>query len=119
MPIYLFVYGTLMQQENNFYADLIQNLTTYVGKGWVYGKKYDLGAYPGIKLDITSTHQTKGEIYLIPTANEAKLFRALDEYEGYDSKNENDSLFIRKNATIHFGNETLLAWIYEYNQAIN
>lgn len=119
MSTYLFVYGTLMQQENNLYADLIQKLTTYVGKGRVYGKKYDLGNYPGIKLDITKTHKTEGEIYNISSENEEELFLALDEYEGYDSDNIEDSLFIRKQVEVYFKNKTLTAWIYEYNQAIN
>ncbi len=115
MTSFLFVYGTLMQRERNEFTRVIKKSTRYIGKGFVYAKKYDLGDFPGIKIDLSKKHKTQGELYEI-TANQEELFLILDEYEGYNENNIETSLFIRKEIEVITEHKTFVAWVYEYNQ---
>ena len=113
---YLFVYGTLMQKHDNPYSELIQANSQLIGKGFIYAKKYDLGAYPGIKICTTKTHKTTGELYKI-IENLDLIINELDYYEGYDSKNPQESLFIRTEVTVYTDdNKEISAWVYEYGE---
>ncbi len=113
MPDYLFVYGTLMKSERNQFSLLLQKHTEFIDKGYIFAKKYDLGAYPGIKLDMTKTAITKGELYQIAN-NFKSLMEKLDNYEGYIKNNEEQSLFIRKKTEVITPSKKYNAWIYEY-----
>ena len=115
---HLFVYGTLMKNENNPYNELIQANSSLIGKGYIYAKKHDLGHYPGIKLDLKKEHQTYGELYEIRT-NSEQVFNELDFYEVYFPNDIDKSLFIRKEASVFINNGTeLKAWTYEYAKDI-
>ena len=114
MNDYLFVYGTLMQNHNNYYAQLVQKNSSLIGNGFIYAKKYDLGDYPGIKICNSKTQQTFGEVYQIKN-NLNLILKELDYYEGYNSENPKESLFIRKKVTVFTeGANTIKAWVYEY-----
>lgn len=115
MTSFLFVYGTLMQHERNEFTEAIKKSTRYIGKGFVYAKKYDLGDFPGIKIDLSKKHKTQGELYEI-IKNKNELFSILDDYEGYNKNNIENSLFIRKEIEIITKHKTFVAWVYEYNQ---
>lgn len=118
MNQYLFVYGTLMEDHENEYAQLLQKNSELIDKGFIYARKYDLGSYPGIKIDISKTHKTKGELFLIKT-NPNLVIKALDYYEGYDLKNPKESLFIRKEVNVFTKeNKKTKAWVYEYTQIV-
>jgi len=115
---YLFVYGTLMKNENNPYNELIQANSSLVGKGFIYAKKHDLGHYPGIKLDSNKEHQTYGELYEVKT-NTEQVFSELDFYEVYMPSDLEKSLFIRKEASVFLnGNTEFKAWTYEYAKPV-
>ena len=116
---YLFVYGTLMKNENNPYNELIQSNSSLIGKGYIHAKKYDLGHYPGVKLDSKKEHQTYGELYEVKT-NAEHVFSELDFYEVYTPNDIENSLFVRKEASVFLNrNETeFKAWTYEYAKAI-
>ncbi|WP_010522292.1 gamma-glutamylcyclotransferase [Aquimarina agarivorans] len=60
--VYLFVYGTLLQHNDNVYADLLIKNAIKLTDGFIYAKKYDLGNFPRIKIDPEKRFKTYGEL---------------------------------------------------------
>lgn len=118
MSTHLFVYGTLMQQADNEFSLLIKKHTRFIGNAFIYAKKYDLGSYPGVKLDPLEKHKTFGELYEI-TGNKDYLLKTLDDYEGYIGKDLKNNLFERKVTVAEYNHEKIKAWVYEYARPIN
>lgn len=118
MSTYLFVYGTLMQQAENEFSLLIQKHTRFIGNAFIYAKKYDLGSYPGVKLDPLEKHKTFGELYLI-TDNQDYLLKNLDDYEGYIGKGLKNNLFERKVTVVQCDHKEISAWVYEYARPLD
>lgn len=86
-----------------------------VGEGLVHGVLYDLGEYPGAVLDAAANSKIAGTVLELPA--DTGILSALDEYEGYDSKAPETSLFVRvtHRMTMDSGGE-LACWIYVYNR---
>jgi gamma-glutamylcyclotransferase (GGCT)/AIG2-like uncharacterized protein YtfP len=113
-PDCLFVYGTLMEGQRN---DLLSQIeASFVGRGTIQAKLYDLGEYPGAKPD--HRNQVKGEVYRLTRPAEALAL--LDRYEDYVSLRRRDSLFVREQAqvTLEDGNMKT-AWVYFYNRPVD
>jgi gamma-glutamylcyclotransferase (GGCT)/AIG2-like uncharacterized protein YtfP len=111
---YLFVYGTLQPgRAPAEIAPIVRRLTA-VGDGFVRGRLYDLGEYPGVVLDETG-EKIPGKILRLPDAPE--VLKRLDEYEEFDVAQPEGSLFVRKEwpVTRGNGNRKLVCWIYVYN----
>lgn len=88
----------------------------YVGNGFVYGRLYDLGKYPGAILDRFSKGKIFGRVYELP---DAQILEEFDNYEEYDPNKPAKSLFIRKQVSINRANQKKLkAWVYEYNRDV-
>jgi gamma-glutamylcyclotransferase (GGCT)/AIG2-like uncharacterized protein YtfP len=64
-----------------------------VGEGWVRGRLYDLGEYPGAVLDEGSERRIPGTVFRLP--DDADFLSALDEYEGFEPDCPEASLFVR------------------------
>lgn len=71
---YVFVYGTLRRGEQRD-INLLQPAPFFIGIGQTSGVLYDLGAYPGLRLD--GSQSVQGEVYQIT----AELERQLDAIE--------------------------------------
>lgn len=71
---YVFVYGTLRSGEQRD-INLLKPSPQWVGEGLVAGTLYDLGDYPGIRLN--GPGSVCGEVYRIS----AELERVLDDIE--------------------------------------
>ena len=114
MSEYLFAYGTLQPGLGpGEIGDLIRDLLV-VGKGSVQGTLYDLGSYPGARLDTISSHRIWGTVFCLPTGID--LLSRLDAYEEYYPESPHASQFIRKLCTAQLTDgRTLECWIYEYN----
>lgn len=111
---YLFVYGTLLPgRAPAEIAPTVDRLRT-VGDGFVRGRLYDLGEYPGIVLDETG-EEIPGKIFRLP--KEPEVLKRLDEYEEFDAAQPEGSLFVRKEwpVTRKDGNRKLVCWVYVYN----
>ena len=112
MKQYLFVYGTL---KNEFappeIAGTVKRLK-FVGDGFVHGKLYDLGEYPGAVLG--TRDKIFGSIYELP--DDENILRELDNYEGFNPQKSKESLYLRRKIKVYTNNKTLTSWIYEYNQ---
>src|SRR5690348_2126047 len=114
MADYIFFYGTLLPERAPAeISGAVQRLKR-VGRGVVKGELFNLGAYPGAKLDPGARTTIKGEVFEIPS--DRSLLRELDRYEGFQPSRRANSLFIRKRFPVRLHDRTLRCWIYEYNR---
>lgn len=112
---YLFVYGSLLDKQNEFGAYLNANCTFYA-EGRFRGKLYDIGEYPGAILADVNNY-VHGKIYRV---NDAKqVFKQLDYYEGFGPEEAQPNLFTRELLTIEVVNETVECWMYLYNLPVD
>lgn len=117
MKQYLFVYGTLKDDiAPAEIAPIIRKLKR-IGDGFVFGRLYDLGNYPGAILEKSTRHKVFGRIYELP--DDPSVLAQLDEYEEFFPGMNSKSLFVRKQVFVHRGNqERIRSWIYLYNKEI-
>ncbi|HKP70733.1 MAG TPA: gamma-glutamylcyclotransferase family protein [Pyrinomonadaceae bacterium] len=114
MSDYIFIYGTLAPDiAPTEIAPAVSKLK-FIGRGYVYGKLYDLGEYPGAKLSRRVRSKVRGRVYRLPTNKQ--VIKSLDAYEEFRPDNPEKSLYLRKRAPVTLDNgKTLETWIYEYN----
>jgi len=62
---YLFVYGTLMRGNSNSFAEKLHSLCNFEGNGYLSGRLYQIGWYPGAVFEPQSDFKVHGEIYKI------------------------------------------------------
>ena len=94
-------------------APIVRRLQA-VGDGFIHGRLYDLGEYPGVVLD-EAGEEIPGKIFRLP--QEPEILKRLDEYEEFDSVQPEGSLFVRKEWPVSRsnGNKKLICWVYVYN----
>ncbi len=114
---YLFVYGTLQQDLDNEMSKFLSQYSEVVSKGFILGKLYKISWFPGaISSDVTSEH-VYGTVYKLKHISET--FKVLDDYEGFDVEQPNESLFKRKITTVFLENgNSIDAWVYLYNGSV-
>ena len=114
MAEHLFVYGTLKPDLAPPEVAGVMRKLKSVGQGAIRGFLYDLGKYPGLRLDAAG-NEVRGEIFEL---SDASVLRALDAYEGYDPGNHERSLFLRKQCQVQLqgSDQQLPCWVYEYNR---
>ena len=80
-PIWhLFTYGTLQPGlAPREIAPVVEKLRS-IGEGFLFGKLYDLGSYPGAVIDPASAWLIYGTVYELP--EDGEILRKLDAYEG-------------------------------------
>lgn len=111
----LFVYGTLLRDAEHLMANYLQERSKFLGIGFMPGELYKVDFYPGAIHDPTSDYQVRGELYQLQEPQ--KVFEVLDGYEGYDSQDPDNCLFLRKKVNIAQEGSLLLSWVYVYNQS--
>ena len=78
------------------------------------GVLYDLGDYPGTRLDPSSERKVIGWVYQLP--EDAGVLRELDGYEGFNPEAPEQSLFLRVEELVEMiDGRTLRCWIYVHN----
>jgi gamma-glutamylcyclotransferase (GGCT)/AIG2-like uncharacterized protein YtfP len=112
---YLFVYGTLLNQQNEFGAYLKAHSSFYKN-GRFKGKLYDIGEYPGAVYDPESSNYVYGNILFLNSAE--KTLKLLDDYEGFGDKQPQPNEYIRDIIEIEAGAELVKCWVYLYNLPI-
>ena len=107
----LFVYGTLLNEDNE-YGIYLKSNSRFYSYGKIKGKLYDIGEYPGAILT------AKGERYvygcILKLDHPENAFAVIDDYEGYGNDQPMPNEFIRLLAQV----ETSLivkCWVYVYN----
>lgn len=114
MPTHLlFVYGTLLQKDNQFGVYLKKHCI-FLSSGKIKGRLYDIGEYPGLLLD-TDGYFIHGSIYSIDSE---EVLHALDAYEGVGPDEEQPNLYLRMNCPVVTNNGESDAWVYVYNLPI-
>lgn len=113
MAYYLFTYGTLKSGLTPPEVAAILRRLTSLGTGIVLGTLYDLGRYPGLRLD--GAGEVLGEVFEF---QDPAILKALDAYEGCDPNRPSRSLFVRKQCQVRLSenDKDLLCWVYEYNR---
>ena len=109
---YLFVYGTLKPEAAPVEVAGVMRQLKRVGSGTIRGFLYDLGEYPGARLDANGG-EIKGEIFEF---DEPAILKPLDAYEEYDPEVPGKSLFVRRRCHVHLKEGNLFSWVYEYNR---
>lgn len=85
-----------------------------VGEGCVRGVLYDLGEYPGARLDVAADSRIFGTVFELP--GDEGVLRALDRYEGFNPEAVKDSLFVREKHAVELADRRKIdCWIYAYN----
>jgi gamma-glutamylcyclotransferase (GGCT)/AIG2-like uncharacterized protein YtfP len=112
MTDYLFVYGTLKPEVAPAEIAAVMRQLRSLGSGTIRGFLYDLGEYPGVRLD-SSGGEVEGEIVEF---NDAAILKPLDAYEGYYPEAPGKSLFVRRRCHAYLKEGNLFSWVYEYNR---
>jgi gamma-glutamylcyclotransferase (GGCT)/AIG2-like uncharacterized protein YtfP len=115
MKDYLFVYGTLLpDRAPEEVRDVVARLTP-VASGYMLGRVYDFGEFPGAVYDSAAATRVFGRVFELP-GGEASL-QQLDAYEEYRPNDLEHSLFVRQRLpiTLADGSE-LLCWVYVVNR---
>ena len=108
---YLFAYGTLKSGLAPAEIAGVTSKLKSLGPGIVRGTLYNLGSYPGLRLD--GKDEITGEVLEF---QDHSIFESLDAYEGYDPRRPEQSLFIRRRCRVRLENKDLICWVYEYNR---
>lgn len=115
MSEWVFTYGTLQPEyaPDEMTATLAQLRPE--GRGFVRGVLYDLGEYPGAVLDPDSKQKISGTVFQLP--RDAHILCKLDDYEEFDPRAPDKSLFIRTIQPVTLASGRILpCWVYEYNR---
>ncbi len=114
---FLFAYGSLQTFSLHPMAQWLHDKAVYINKAFVYGKLFDVGAYPAaIHSDSDVTNKIFGELFHIKNYN---IWKTLDEYEDYRPYSPKSSLYLRlivPSYLFHM-NERVFTHFYEYNQS--
>jgi len=108
----LFIYGSLLQTDNEFGGYLKQNSKLYK-QGKFKGKLYDIGEYPGAIFYPNGDYYVNGSIVQID--NPIETLKHIDNYEGFGDDQLQPNLFIRELLKIETKSGTEECWVYLYN----
>jgi gamma-glutamylcyclotransferase (GGCT)/AIG2-like uncharacterized protein YtfP len=108
----LFVYGTLRNTYDNPMAQLLRQNSQLVGHGYVPGRLFDLGWYPGATYEPDSTYRVWGDVFAI---TDETILSQLDSYEGIE--NHPDDEYARRDVPVQMGNRQVRCQMYVYLHA--
>ncbi|MFD2146691.1 gamma-glutamylcyclotransferase family protein [Mucilaginibacter antarcticus] len=111
----LFVYGTLLNTDNEF-ARYLKSNAKFHGAGKFIGRLYDIGEYPGATTGTTQDYEIKGDIYQLTSFNALVI---LDNYEGYGADQDQPNLYIRELLPVKTTAGIVDCWIYLYNLPVD
>jgi len=111
----LFVYGTLLDAQNE-YALYLKSHSNLFSRGKIKGKLYDIGQYPGAILSYQENEYIYGTILEI---NDGKnVLPVIDDYEGFGHDQPQPNEFIRVITEVETAVGLLNSWIYLYNLSV-
>ena len=108
----LFVYGTLLDEDNKYGVYLRDNSKFY-SQGTVKGKLYNIGEYPGAVLLPNNDDAIYGIILKMDDPETA--LELIDIYEGFGEGHQQPNEFIRILTDADTENGPVTCWIYVYN----
>jgi gamma-glutamylcyclotransferase (GGCT)/AIG2-like uncharacterized protein YtfP len=113
----VFSYGTLITGGLSAEIDaLVARYCTGRWEGWVRGRLFDLGAYPGAVRGARRDERVLGQVLELDQPEQ--LLPVLDRYEGFDPRAPHKSLYLRETVIVAptDGGRPIPAWIYWLNQ---
>jgi len=113
---YLFVYGTLLNADNEF-AIYLKNNCSFYANGKFKGRLYDVGEYPGAIADDQHASYVYGSIIMMDDTVSA--FKYLDDYEGFGPEQEQPNLFVRETIEVNSDKGIISCWCYLYNLPVD
>ena len=108
----LFVYGTLLDDDNKYGLYLRDNSKFY-SQATIGGRLYDIGEYPGAVLSATEGDIIYGVILQMDDPETA--LELLDIYEGFGGGYPQPNEFVRVLADAETSAGPVTCWIYLYN----
>jgi gamma-glutamylcyclotransferase (GGCT)/AIG2-like uncharacterized protein YtfP len=102
---HLFAYGTLQPGLAPAEITPVMEKLRLVGEGFIDGKLYDLGAYPGAVFDPASAWIIYGTVYELP--EDAEVLRQLDAYEGPEYARIEQLAVLTAGGVVN-------CWVYDY-----
>lgn len=113
----VFIYGTLLPGAAPREIAHAAAQLSFAGEGFVRGRLYHLGHYPGAVLDAAGEGRIFGAIFKLP--EDPAVLSALDAYEEFEPARPDVSQFVRMRTMVSLdaGGE-LECWIYVYNRPV-
>lgn len=112
----LFVYGTLLDDDNK-YGIYLRDNSGFFATGKLRGEMYDIGEYPGAVLLNEGDKYIYGTILQID--NPVEVLAVIDLYEGFGDDQPQPNEFIRVLTKAETEAGALECWIYIYNLPLN
>ena len=112
----LFIYGTLLNDDNEF-AIYLKNNSSFYAEGRINGRLYDLGEYPGAVLSPNCGEYIYGSI--VKLYNPEKVLPVIDDYEGYGDEQLQPNLFVRVLTEVITEQGSVDCWVYAYNLPVD
>jgi gamma-glutamylcyclotransferase (GGCT)/AIG2-like uncharacterized protein YtfP len=112
----LFVYGTLLDEDNK-YGIYLRDNSTFFSSGKLKGILYDIGEYPGAVLCPQGNEFIYGIILEID--DPAAVLALIDMYEGFGEDQPQPNEFIRSLTDAETDRGRVDCWIYLYNLPFN
>jgi len=85
-----------------------------VGEGWIHGRLYDLGGYPGAAPDANAPGKIFGTVMELP--DDAEILKELDAYEECDPQSPETSEYVRELREVELATGGKAeCWFYRYN----
>ena len=119
----LFVYGSLLIPTGLPDVDAVMSgKTVSLGLGYIHGRLYDLGDYPGAKFSLQGESKLPPKVWgrLLGLPDPDPVFAVLDRYEGFDRARPLESEFARSTAAVVVpeAERTYMAQVYFYNPQV-
>jgi gamma-glutamylcyclotransferase (GGCT)/AIG2-like uncharacterized protein YtfP len=112
---FLFVYGSLLDADNEF-GLYLNNNSTLITTGAFRGRLFDIGEYPGAIIDNENGYSIYGSICKL---NSREAITVLDDYEGYGEDQEQPNLFIRELLMVETSEGIVNCWVYLFNLSVD
>ena len=103
------MYGTLRRGYTNRYARLLDRSAQHLGTARIQGRLYDLGRYPGVRLQGEADEWVTGDLFRL--RNREAVLAALDAYEGLAFER------VPAMAVLPAG-DRVRCWVYEYKLGV-
>ncbi len=110
----IFAYGTLITgARSSAIRALLDACLIRRREGWIRGRLYDLGPYPGLVAAPRRRERVRGEV--LELRSPGRCLGPLDEYEDYDVRQPHTSPYRRVWSRVGLqGGGDVWAWVYWY-----